>query len=180
MPKKESRLANTILFPLYAAGAVSEQVLSFLFISPSQWRYRALHGWSYNSYKSSVYNLRRSGVIDIISKDGKKLLKLTKKGQLKVLLAKAQLPEQGKWDGKWRIILFDIPEGARLQRDQFRGLLKRNNFKKLQASVYASPYPLNREAIEYLRQTRLMAYIRIIKAEEIDDDRDLKKKFSLK
>ena len=179
MPKKESTLVNTILFPLYIAGAVGEQVLSFMFISPSQWRYRALHGGSYNSYKNCVYNLNRRGVIDIVSKDGKKFLKLTKKGQLEVLLAKARLSKRGKWDGKWRMVIFDIPEGAKLQRSQFRDLLKKNDFKKLQASVYVSPYALNREAVEYLRQTGLMAYIRIIKVEEMDDDRALKKKFNL-
>jgi phenylacetic acid degradation operon negative regulatory protein len=180
MPKKESTLANALLFSIYAAGAFGEQALKFIFTSPYQWRHRALYGRSYSSYKNTVYNLKKRGVVDIISKDGKRFLKLTKKGELEVLLAKARLPIGGNWDGKWRIIIFDIPEDAKLLRDQLRGLLKRNNFKKLQASVYINPYPLNREAVSYLKQTGLLEYIRIIKVEEMDEDRDLKKKFSLK
>jgi hypothetical protein len=49
----------------------------------------------------------------------------------------------------------------------------------LQDSVYANPYPLNREAVKYLEETGLSEYIRIIKVEEMDNDRDLKKKFGL-
>lgn len=179
MPKKESTLVNALLFSLYATAAVTEQILTVAFTSPYEWRRRILHGGSYASYKSSVYNLRKRGVIKIISKDGKKFLQLTKKGELEVLLAKAKLPVKGKWDGKWRIIIFDIPEGAKHLRNKFRSLLKKNNFRKLQASVYVSPHPLNREAIKYLEQTGLMSYIRIIKVEEMDNDSQIRKKFGL-
>ena len=180
MPKKESTLANVLLFSLYAAGAFGEQAISFLLISPYQWRSRALYGRGYGSYKNSVYNLSRRGAIEIIDKNGKRFLKLTRKGELEVLLAKAKMPKQEKWDGKWRMFIFDIPESAKVQRNQLRSLLKKNNFKKLQASVYVNPYPLNREAVIYLKQTGLMDYIRIIKVEEMDNDKDLKKKFGLK
>ena len=72
---------------------------------------------------------------------------------------------------------FDIPEDARDKRDSLRSLLKKLGFVKLQASVFINPYPLNREALAYLRQSDLMGYIRIIKVEEMDSDLDLKKKF---
>ena len=44
----------------------------------------------------------------------------------------------------------------------------------MQASVFVSPDALNREAVKFLKQTGLIRYIRIIKAEEMDDDGDLK------
>ena len=76
--------------------------------------------------------------------------------------------------------MFDIPEESRELRNRFRLLLKQYGFKMLQASVFISPYPLNREAIAYLKETGLIDYIRILKVEEIDDDRDLKKYFQLR
>lgn len=136
------------------------------------------------TYKKQLYNTydhaKRKGLVRVISKNGKKFLLLTEKGQLEMLLIKARLPKPNKWDGKWRIAVFDIPEEARDRRNRLRNLLKQNNYIKLQNSVFINPYPLNREAISYLKKTGLISYIRLIKAEEIDDDRDLKKKFGLK
>lgn len=178
MPKKHSTIVNAILFALNELNEL-DKIAPMLLASPYQKSRWLRYGKNYNSYRNTVYNLRKRGSIQLISKDGKKFLKLTKKGQLEILLAKAILPVAGKWDGKWRMIIFDIPESAKPHRNRLRWLLKKNNFRKLQASVYVSPNPLNREAIEYLRQSGLSAYIRIIKVEEMDNDEDLKKKFSI-
>ena len=147
--------------------------------SPYKWRAWALYGKGYDSYRNVINSLERQGLLQLENKNGKKFLKLTQKGQLEVLLAKAKLPQKKKWDGKWRIITFDFPETAKIQRNQFRALLKINNFAKLQASVYVSPFVLNREAVKYLKETKLLEFVRIIKAEEIDDDKDLRKHFKL-
>jgi CRISPR-associated endonuclease Cas2 len=77
------------------------------------------------------------------------------------------------------MVIFDIPENASRERDQLRRLLLLNDFKKLQASVYISPYQINREAINYLKETGLIKYIRFARVDELDDDKDLKKKFNL-
>jgi DNA-binding transcriptional regulator PaaX len=181
MPKKDSTLVNALLFSVYAAGGL----LSMLMVSPHQRARRLLHRQKYRAYsndranKNTVYNLRKRGLVEVVTKDGQKFLKLTERGELEVLLAKARIPFKIKWDGKWRVIIFDIPEDAKLQRNQFRDLLKKNNFKKLQASVYISPFPFNREAVSYLQQTGLIKFIRMLKVEELDNDRDLRKKFNL-
>jgi hypothetical protein len=39
---------------------------------------------------------------------------------------------------------------------------------------------MNREAIGYLKEAKLMDYIRILRVDEIDDDSDIKQKFNLK
>ena len=75
--------------------------------------------------------------------------------------------------------MFDIPEGSRDKRDKLRRLLQRSKFVKLQASVFISPFVLNREAISYLKRTGLIDYIRILRVDEIDDDKILRKHFSL-
>lgn len=176
MPKKESTLVNALLLAAYAAGGV----LSVIFVPPYERGRRMLYGnYNYDSYRNTVNHLKRRGLVSVGEKEYGKFIKLTKKGELEALLAKAKLPQKGKWDGKWRIIIFDIPEYAKLQRNQLRRLLKKNNFRKLQASVYASPYALNREAIMYLQETKLINFIRILKVEEMDNDKDLKKKFGL-
>jgi DNA-binding transcriptional regulator PaaX len=127
----------------------------------------------------TIYSLKQQGLIKERLKNGKKFISLTSDGQLELLLRKAVMEKPLKWDGRWRIIVFDIPEDSRDKRDALRFLLKKNSYIKLQASVFISPYPLNREAVDYLKQSKLIGYIRIIRADEIDDDKDLRKKFNL-
>ena len=135
---------------------------------------------SYNQYRQTIYGLRRSGKIKITTNSkGQRFLELTKKGELEILMSKSWIKSDSTWDGKWRIILFDIPEQAHAVRNKLRKLLLDNNFIILQASIYVSPFPLNRNAIDYLNATGLQQYIRIGRLEELDDDSDLKKRFSL-
>jgi len=130
-------------------------------------------------YRDCLRGLEARGVLKIVEENNRKFIKLTKKGALKVLLAKAQVKIEKCWDGKWRVLVFDIPEDFHFIRDHFRNLLKQNHFIKLQASVFISPYSLNREAIRYLQKTGLIKFVRIMKVEEMDDDSDLKKMFNL-
>ena len=134
----------------------------------------------YGAYSHSMRELQKRGTVSIISKNGQKFLKLTRKGELQILLEKACLPKLGVWDGKWRLVVFDIPEDAKDKRFIFRRLLKRNNFYKLQASVYISPYALNREAVQYLEKSGLINYIRILRVDEMDNDGAIRKRFGLK
>lgn len=45
------------------------------------------------------------------------------------------------WDGKWRIMLFDIPEEKRSHRNQLRRLIKELLCYQLQKSVWVHPFP---------------------------------------
>ena len=174
MPKKDFTFTSKLLLYLAAADEVLTPIMN-----PYALRNRILFG-SQGSYRSTVYKLHKRGWIKIVDKNAQKFIRLTKAGQLEVLLAKARLPTPEKWDGKWRMVVFDIPEEAKGKRNLLRGLLKKNNFYQLQASVYINPYPLHREAVQYLQQSGLISYIRIIKVEEMDNDKDLRKRFKLK
>lgn len=177
MAKKDFTLTSKILMGLLAFGDI-------LFVTPLELKKRGLRGeffGDFSNFKSTVYYLIKKGLIKTVNKDNQRFIRLTKNGELEALLAKARLADiPTEWDGKWRMIIFDIPEDSHEKRDFLRHLLKKNNFKKLQASVFINPYPLNREAIEYLKATGLISFIRIIKVEEMDDDKDLKKIFGLK
>ncbi len=173
MPKKYGTLVSDLL-------TVIGEVLHF------EWPIEGTEAWRYKQMSlpkkklyDNIWQMKNNGLVKIVKIKNKQFLKLTEKGQLETLLEKAKLQNKIKWDGKWRFVIFDIPEDFRDKRNQLRGLLKRGGFKKLQASVFVSPDALNREAVKFLKQTGLIRYIRIIKAEEMDDDGDLKKLFGL-
>lgn len=86
--------------------------------------------------------------------DGTTLVKLTDKGHVRFLRYKLEelsnTLNKKKWDGRWRIIIFDVPEKERSKRDSFRAFLNSLKFYQLQESVYLTPYPCEDE-MEYLR-----------------------------
>lgn len=70
-------------------------------------------------------------------------LVLTERGER--TLRKLQLRAFGvqrprKWDGKWRVLIFDIPEDRRALRDEIRRTLLANGFLRVQDSVWIYPY----------------------------------------
>ena len=85
---------------------------------------------------NALKRLRENGFIEFIS-DKELALRLTDKGKNKALWVKMKL-EQGKWDGKWRMVIWDIPEKRRKARDLLRYELKQLGFEKIQNSVWAS------------------------------------------
>lgn len=150
------------------------------------WPLEGTRDWAWEQLKNrkrvydNLYHLKNQGFVRQISKSGKNFFELTKKGQLKLLLSKTKVTKSRQWDGKWRLVIFDIPEDAKVLRNKLRELLKEHGFTKLQASVFISPYPLNREGIRYLKESGLIEFIRMLRVDEIDFDKDLKKKYHLK
>ena len=83
-----------------------------------------------------------------------------------------------RWDGKWRVILFDIPEKDRIFRDILREHLRNLKFAKLQRSVFVSPHPFEKPISELVDIYSAHPYVRIITAEKIDNETSIRRIFS--
>ncbi|PIR97519.1 MAG: hypothetical protein COT91_01020 [Candidatus Doudnabacteria bacterium CG10_big_fil_rev_8_21_14_0_10_41_10] len=71
---------------------------------------RRINRMPYKNYYNTVRQMKKRSVVKVFEKNGKKFIKLTKKGQLEALLYRMHMNKQEKWDGKWRVVVFDIPE----------------------------------------------------------------------
>jgi hypothetical protein len=99
---------------------------------------------------------------------------LTKQGADKILEYKfddIKLKTTGRWDRKWRLIMFDIPHEYRRARDAFRAKLLKLNFYPIQKSVYITPYPCEEEidfiaTIFNVRKYVLILYVKSFEGEE--------------
>ncbi len=120
---------------------------------------------------------------ELILKAGDKYL-ITPKGRAKahkLNLQKKEQPIETKWDGKYRIAIFDIPEDERQKRNLFRSLLKRKGYIELQHSVFVYPFG----DFEILNQIRhelgIEKYVNflIAQADEVESDENLRKRFNL-
>jgi DNA-binding transcriptional regulator PaaX len=107
---------------------------------------------------------------------------LTPKGRIEIIkiILRKKL-EMKKWDGKWRIIIFDIPELSRKDRDFLRRELKWIGFVELQKSVWIFPYDMERELMALLKLWKLefRGDIRFLIVEKITGEKELKKQFAL-
>ena len=123
--------------------------------------------WAVINRKKLKYEIRKLYQSELIStkrdSGGILTLTLTEKGKQKALrynLEKIEIPKQ-KWDGRWRIVVFDIPESRRDARDTLRALLKKMGFYELQKSVFIHPYECKNEidfVVEFFQLNRNVRY----------------------
>jgi phenylacetic acid degradation operon negative regulatory protein len=79
------------------------------------------------------------------------LFALTEKGDMVLSDILHHLPSENiTWDGRWRIILFDVPETQRTLRQMLRLKLIDWGARMLQSSVWISPYPTAFERFQNL------------------------------
>lgn len=115
--------------------------------------------------------------------DGSFRLVLTKNGKqqakaFSLLGSSINFKKPKHWDGKWRIILFDIPERDRLFRDILREHLYALGFYKLQHSVFVSPHPFEKSILELVALYSAEPYVRVATVNSIDNESKLKKHFA--
>jgi len=84
-----------------------------------------------------------------------------------------------KWDKKWRIVIFDIPEKNRLSRERLRFYLKDIGFKMLQNSNWICPYGDFDEIQNFLKEEKIEKYVILIVSDKISNELLYKKKFDL-
>ena len=92
----------------------------------------------------SIKNLADTGLIETLDGGQGEFARLTQKGRQKLAGLKLDSRESlanPNWDGKWRIILLDLPESRKAEREALRYLLKKAGFIMLKNSAWVSPFP---------------------------------------
>lgn len=124
----------------------------------------------------SVKNLVQSGCVEIHKSDNKNYLKITKKGKNKLNCIKLSGEEalvSNTWDGFWRIIILDIPENRKPEREALRYLLKKANFICVKNTVWISPYPYENLFTNIKKDLNLGTELMIIVTNKLDSETNL-------
>lgn len=118
------------------------------------------------SLAQAFKRLREKGFIEENAdrKDESKIVyKLTEIGKEFLLLSKSD--EEIEWDGKWRIVVFDIPESKRLVRDILRSRLKLWGFKPWQKSVWASKKNITAKLRNLVEELDITDWVLVIESD---------------
>lgn len=129
-----------------------------------------------SSYFTAISRLLTLGEIKKVEKKGRVYYQLTSKGLKKIrenipILKLAAKP----WDGKWRIVIFDIPEKKKKRRESLRRKLVDLGFGRWQKSVYIIPHDIRDEINRFFKSQKLDQYCVCLEARRADlgDDRGL-------
>lgn len=130
------------------------------------WHYKDLRigGFDPQIIYGRVNNLKRRG---ILRSDGQGRFVFTKEG---INWARESVPKYfpvrfRKWDRRWRIVIFDIPQELHRNRVALGRKLKNLGFYMLQKSVFVFPHPCEEELGYIGGELEISDYIDIITAE---------------
>ena len=117
------------------------------------------------SLSKALKRLREGGYVELLD-DEELIYKLTDKGREKAVLAELQSSGE-EWDGKWRIVIFDVPEKRRVVRDLLRHNLKSWGFTPWQQSVWVTKKNCTRALRKYIKNTGIEEWVLIIESDNI-------------
>ncbi len=121
----------------------------------------------------AIKNMIESGLAESIPSGQSEYLRLTpagKKKNMSVELSEGTLPVPAAWDGFWRIIILDLPEERKSEREALRYLLKKANFACIKNTVWVSPLPYENLFTNIKKDLALTTEMMIIKTSSLDKE----------
>lgn len=121
----------------------------------------------------SVNNLLIDGLIESFKTEHNKYFRLTREGRQKLnniaLEAESSLVST-KWDSFWRIILLDLPEERKNEREALRYLLKKAGFICVKNSVWVSMFPFEHLFNNIKKDLGLSTELIILVTDKLDEE----------
>jgi len=189
--KREAREAKYASVKEVLSLLAKGSILIGGFIAPNIWK--LAKNWDKKDFdewkkfnpaylRRTIRRLEKQKLVRIVQKENKINVEITKNGKKKVLkyaLNELELKKPNVWDGKWRVIIYDIPKKSKHLQNLIRETLQRLEFIPLQNSVYLSPFPCEKE-IEFLREFYgLGKEIKLLLVEKLENEKAYRKYFAV-
>lgn len=143
-------------------------------------RYIARHNRG-REYKRLIRYMRQQNLVSMQEQeDGRTKINLAHGGvkrAQKITLNEMAIPKPRRWDRKWRMVLFDIPETHRQARNALAIKLRELGFYQLQKSAWIHPFPCLIE-IEFIKHAySIVPYVTLAEIDRIDKREQLVRRF---
>lgn len=169
---RNTKMREAILASLAVAGtltlaAMAPNTLSILG--------RTQKKWSAKNVTAAVFRLKDKGLVRIES--GK--VRLTEAGERYLDTANLRVSKPKRWDKKWRVVIYDIPQPRHALRNRLRDSLVQIGFVRLQHSVWIFPYDCE-ELIALLKADyHVGKEVLYMIVDKIENDRSIRARFDL-
>lgn len=141
-------------------------------------------------YKSSQTNFKKNFYVSVARLKKKGFIKFSDQDHFVItdsgrgVMAKFEIDniilpdfDPKKWDGVWRVLIFDIPELTRAVRNLFRDKLQELEFYTLQKSVYVTPLVCEKEITGLAKLLNITSGVDIIHASKLGQKEVSARKF---
>lgn len=128
-----------------------------------------------------LYKIYKNRLVEFKDKGDKQILEITDKGRKQFVeynIDTIKIKGQ-EWDGRWRVVIFDIPEVKKIAREVLRDKLKEIGFVKVQKSVWACPYECQNEIAFISSVYNVEKYVNYMVVEKADFSDSLKHYFKV-
>jgi len=163
---RRKSLSKFILLMLEKAVDGYVRMEDFLY-NPGFYAYGS--GWEYPLKKAAltkaIKRLRENGLIDFVD-DKTLMFRLTDSGKDRALWIKIK-EEEEKWDGRWRLVFWDIPEKRKMVRDLLRYKLKHLGFIRWQKSVWASKKNCTKQLREFIKNVGIENWVLVVESDNV-------------
>ena len=130
----------------------------------------------------SLLSLKHRKLVTFKKRKGKMVLVISVDGKERLVygsLRNVQLQRPVKWDGKWRVIIFDIPEKRKSAREALRKKFCTLGLLRIQKSCFVYPYECREEIDTISSFFDVVEDITYIIAESFEGEQEAKEYFNL-
>lgn len=171
-------ITDQFLWDLYNIIYKTGDILSYITRPPTMYNYmpgpknpvfkRYRDNKNKAKFNKLLYYLKKKNYIRVKNLTGKQAVLITKEGLSKALRASFLLEKKKKRkDGKWIMLIFDMPAKNKNNRDLLRSILQNLGYKLFQHSVWITPYDVSVKTESLLQFYSLDRYVKIFLIEEI-------------
>jgi len=181
---KKANIQKAILSTVFALGG-----LSVALVAPKMTKVLAQIEPQFMKNKFGKYSVNRSwnrlkneGLIIFEQTKNGTFARLTPKGETKLRqfeLKDYQFERPRCWDGKWRMLIFDVKEKRKNTREKIRSTLKQIGFHYLQDSVWIFPYDCEDLVMLLKADFKIGKDLLYVIADSIENDRRIREVFNL-
>ncbi|MEK7135808.1 MAG: CRISPR-associated endonuclease Cas2 [Patescibacteria group bacterium] len=181
--KKRARrnIRNAMLAVIGAAGLIAVSAMApniFQILGKTG----TLARLKYHS-KSVLGRLKLKGEIEFVERDGKKYVRLTERGEEALALGQQRMilanAKPRKWDRRYRLVMFDVPEKRKQIRESLRFHMQEIGFLRVQDSAWVYPYDCEEFIVLLKADLHIGKDVLYAVVEEIENDKWIRKHFGL-
>lgn len=148
----KSRAITNLMFPSFQ-----------IFRDSWEDKYKAKKKKNKNYFCKLIYDLKQRGYLKALKIKNNSAIAITPKGIEKVFAVGLKLiDKKPRKDGKWQMVLFDIPETKRKNRDLFRKSLKYLGYKNLQKSIWVCKNDIEEETKDLIKRHNVGQWVEIL------------------
>ncbi len=180
--RRKTYVQNAVLAAVGVAG-----VLAVAAVAPNA--LMLLGGFGRKKYrfnyqtKAVLTRLADKGYIRFITRSGKKHVEITSSGrhamEREVHLSALHAKKPRRWDKRWRMVMFDIPEKRKTSRDYLRRTMMEAGFVCFQDSVWIYPYDCEDLVALLKMDLQFGNSVRYAIVEKLENDTEMRTKFGL-